>query len=310
MGVELMERARISRQPAHLLLASEFGSATLHEKGSGEYDPSFVITKLGAKVNRVVAAGLLERLEERETSNGSTLYQGQLRDPTGLHYFSVGDYNSEMMRELSHQWVERLNDGEPLLVMMTAKTRWYQTDEGAVYTSLRPEEACVVSREVYANWLLDACQSTMVRMNEHTASLEVEPTADAYNRAGLASSLLVARNHYGEVDLEPFKLNLMQALDIAEGRLEAATTPPPMMSLPSDQGEIDGDGGGEGSADLEAFLVQVVGHLDQGEGVDFDTVLKNAVARGHVREKAESVLDELLESGRLDEPRFGWFKVA
>lgn len=305
-----MQRAGISRQPAHLLLASEFGSATLHEKGPGEYDPSFIITKLGAKVNRVVAAGLLERLEQRETSNGATLYQGQLRDPTGLHYFSVGDYNSEMMRELSHQWVERLNDGEPLLVMMTAKTRWYQTDEGAVYTSLRPEEACVVSREVYANWLLDACQSTMVRMNEHTASLEVEPTADAYNRAGLASSLLVARNHYGEVDLEPFKLNLMQALDIAEGRLEAATTPPPMMSLPSDEGESGGEGGGEGSADLEAFLVQVVGHLDQGEGVDFDTVLKNAVARGHVREKAESVLDELLESGRLDEPRFGWFKVA
>jgi RPA family protein len=310
MGVELMERARIARQPAHLLLASEFGSATLHEKGSGEYDPSFIITKLGAKVNRVVAAGLLERLEQRETSNGATLYQGQLRDPTGLHYFSVGDYNSEMMRELSHQWVERLNDGEPLLVMMTAKTRWYQTDEGAVYTSLRPEEACVVSRDVYANWLLDACQSTMDRMNAHAAALEVEPTVDAYARAGVPSSLLVARNHYGDVDLEPFKLNLMQALDIAEGRIEAATTPPPMMSLPTDQGDdASGEGGGE-STGLESILVQVVGHLDQGEGVDFDTVLKNAVARGHVREKAESILDELLESGRLEEPRFGWFKVA
>ena len=45
-GVGLMERARIARQPAHLLLASEFGSATLNEKGSGEYDPSFVITSL------------------------------------------------------------------------------------------------------------------------------------------------------------------------------------------------------------------------------------------------------------------------
>lgn len=147
----MMERARIARQPAHLLLASEFGSATLNEKGSGEYDPSFVITKLGAKVNRIVAAGLLERLELRETSNGSSLYQGQLRDPTGLHYFSIGEYNSETMQELAHQWTERLNDGEPLLVMMTSKTRWYQTDEGAVYTSLRPEEACVVKREVYAN---------------------------------------------------------------------------------------------------------------------------------------------------------------
>jgi RPA family protein len=310
-----MERARIARQPAHLLLASEFGSATLHEKGSGEYDPSFIITKLGAKVNRVVAAGLLERLEQRETSNGATLFQGQLRDPTGLHYFSVGDYNSEMMRELSHQWVERLEDGEPLLVMMTAKTRWYQTDEGAVYTSLRPEEACVVSREVYANWLLDACESTMQRMNAYTASMEVEPTVDAFARAELPSSLLVARNHYGEVDLEPFKLNLMQALDIAEGRLEAATTPPPMMSLPAEPGtssEVGTDGTGESDVgdEMGGFLVQVIGHLDQGEGVDFDTVLKNAVARGYVRELAESVLDELLESGQLEEPRFGWFKLA
>ena len=303
-----MERARIARQPAHLLLASEFGSATLHEKGSGEYDPSFVITKLGAKVNRVVAAGLLERLELRETANGSTLYQGQLRDPTGLHYFSVGDYNSEMMRELSNQWVERLEDGEPLLVMMTAKTRWYQTDEGAVYTSLRPEEACIVSREVYANWLLDACESTMGRMNAYASSLEVEPTMDAYGRAGLSNSLLVSRNHYGDIDVEPFKLNLMQALDIAEGRIEAATTPPPMMSLPTaEEASAASEDGGQ---NLSEFLLQAVGHLDQGEGVDYETILKNAVARGHVRETAEACLDELLESGRLSEPRFGWFRIA
>ncbi|RJU92892.1 MAG: hypothetical protein DWC01_01045 [Candidatus Poseidoniales archaeon] len=305
MGVGLMESRRIQRQPAHLLLASEFGSSTLHEKGSGEYDPSFVITKLGAKVNRVVAAGLLERLELRETSNGSTLFQGQLRDPTGLHYFSVGDYNSEMMRELSHQWVERIDDGEPLLVMMTAKSRWYQTDEGAVYTSLRPEEACVVSREVYANWLLDACESTMERMNVFTSSLEVEPTMEAYARQKLDTSLLAARNHYGEIDLEPFKLNLMQALDIAEGRIEAATTAPPVMSLPTGE-----EGSGDSGAELTAFLNQVIQQLDQGEGVDFDTLLKNAAARGYLREQAESILEELLESGQFEEPRFGWFRLA
>ncbi|MEL0182296.1 MAG: hypothetical protein VW872_04435 [Candidatus Poseidoniales archaeon] len=304
-----MERARIARQPAHLLLASEFGSATLHEKGSGEYDPSFVITKLGAKVNRIVAAGLLERLELRETSNGSSLYQGQLRDPTGLHYFSVGEYNSEMMQELAHQWTERLDDGEPLLVMMTSKTRWYQTDEGAVYTSLRPEEACVVSREVYANWLLDACEATMTRMNQFTSSLEVEPTLDAYGRAELPTSLLAARNHYGEVDLEPFKLNLMQALDIAEGRIEAATTPPPMMSLP-DGGDGESEPSAGGDQDVQAFLLQAIGHLDQGEGVTFDTLLKNAVARGFVREVAEAKLDVMLDAGTLEEPRFGWFRLA
>jgi len=302
-----MERARISRQPAHLLLASEFGSATLHEKGSGEYDPSFVITKLGAKVNRVVAAGLLERLELRETTNGSTLYQGQLRDPTGLHYFSVGDYNSETLRELSHQWLERIDDGEPLLLMMTAKTRWYQTDEGAVYTSLRPEEACVVSREVYASWLLDACESTHERMMAYTASLEVEPTVDAYRRANLPVSLLSARQHYGDIDLEPFKLNLMQSLDIAEGRMEAATTPPPMMSLPDGNAAVANDGT---STPLSDYLLQAIGHLDQGEGVDFETVIKNAIAKGHVREAAEASIETLLESERIVEARFGWFSVA
>jgi len=210
-----------------------------------------------------------------------------------------------MMQELAHQWTERLDDGEPLLVMMTSKTRWYQTDEGAVYTSLRPEEACVVNREVYANWLLDACEATMVRMNHFTASLEVEPTLDAYARADLPNSLLAARNHYGEVDLEPFKLNLMQALDIAEGRIEAATTPPPVMSLPDEP-----EGSSEEGQDVQAFLLQAIGHLDQGEGVTFDTLLKNAVARGFVREVAEAKLEEMLDGGTLDEPRFGWFRLA
>ena len=302
-----MERARIQRQPAHLLLAAEFGSATMHEKGSGEYDPSFIITKLGAKVNRLVVAGLLERMELRDTSTGASMYQGQLRDPSGLHYFSNGDYNSEAIRELAQDWSSRLEDGEPLLVMMVAKTRWYQTDEGAVYTSLRPEEASVISREVYAGWLLDACEATMNRMNQCTSSMDVEPTLDAYRRAGLPESLLLSKNHYGEIDQEPFKLNLMQALDIAEGRMEAATTPPPVMTLPEGEADAQGDGGGDV---LRTFLLQAVRQLDQGDGVDFDTVLKNAASRGHARELAEQVLDEMVEAGQLEEPRFGWFRAV
>jgi len=137
----------------------------------------------------------------------------------------------------------------------------------------------------------------------------VEPTLDAYGRTGLPTSLLAARNHYGEVDLEPFKLNLMQALDIAEGRIEAATTPPPMMSLP-DADEETGEAPSSGDQDVQAFLLQAIGHLDQGEGVTFDTLLKNAVARGFVREVAEAKLDDMLDAGTLEEPRFGWFRLA
>jgi RPA family protein len=51
----MMQSSRsIKRQSAWHMLASEFGESTLNEKGSGEFDPSFVITKLGSKVNRVM----------------------------------------------------------------------------------------------------------------------------------------------------------------------------------------------------------------------------------------------------------------
>jgi hypothetical protein len=297
------------------MLASEFRDATLNEKGSGEFDPSFVITKLGAKVNRVIVAGLLERLEVRETANGSTLYQGQLRDPSGQHYFSVGDYASEAMRELTMALTEKIEAGEPELILMVAKARWYQTEEGAVYTSLRPEEACIIDGKTYANWITRACQGTIDRMNAFSASLELEPTQQAYASsdsipANLVDGLVTSRNHYGEIDLEQYKLNVMQALDIAEGKMANATTAVPTLNLSSaDEGGDEAEDSSEGS-DLEECALSIIRQLDQGDGVDFDAVLSNANARGFSRQDSEAMLDELSERGVIHEPRFGWFKIV
>ncbi len=302
---------RVRRQPAWHMLASEFSEATLNEKGSGEYDPSFVITKLGAKVNRVIVAGLLERLEVRETSNGSTLYQGQMRDPSGLHYFSVGDYASESMRELTLSLVEKTEVGEPVLLLMTAKSRWYQTDEGAVYTSLRPEEACEIDAKTYALWLTRASEGTLQRMKIHNDSLSAEPTQEGLKAAGvpehMIDGLLLSRNHYGEFDTETYTLNVMQALDIAEGRMDAASQP-----APAPQTTLEGSDSSDSSDedDVKETLVAIIAQLDQGDGVDFETVLTNADARGIDRQLAESKLDELSNEGTLHEPRFGWFRIV
>ena len=98
MGGGLMQarNSRVSqRQPAVRILAQEFGESTLSEKGPGEFDPAFVITKLGAKVNRLLVAGLLERMEPRDTTSG-TMWQGQLRDASGVHYFNIGHFDNEI----------------------------------------------------------------------------------------------------------------------------------------------------------------------------------------------------------------------
>ena len=302
---------QIQRQPDWIMLASEFGESTLNEKGSGEFDPTFVITKLGAKVNRVTVSGLVERLELRETSNGSQMYQGQLRDPSGLHYFSVGEYASESMREFIVQLLDKVESGEPILLSMTAKARWYQTDEGAVYTSLRPEEAAIVSRDRYASWLVRACAATLSRLDQHQKSLNCEPTKEAMLSEGISpemvDGLLAAQPHYGQIDTEGYRLNVMQALDIAEGKMAAATTAPPTLSLsePTSDDEASGD-----DEELQSVILECIQAMDNGEGVDFESLVRNLSARGFTREQSEAELDTMSDEGVLHEPRFGWFKIV
>lgn len=309
MGGAMMQSSRsIKRQSAWHMLASEFGESTLNEKGSGEFDPSFVITKLGSKVNRVIVAGLLERLEPRDTANGSVLYQGQIRDPSGVHYFSVGDYASDSMRELTLQLSPRVESGEPILLLMVAKTRLFQTEEGAIYTSLRPEEACEIDSNRYATWLTRTCQDTLQRMKTFTDSLDFEPTIESLTKENVAShmieGLVASRNHYGEIDLEHYNLNIMQALDIAEGKIEAASTPPQQQLVSSQED------GSDNSDELGEILLDIIKKLDQGEGVDFETLITNASARGFSRSVAEEKIESLSDEGSIHEPAFGWFRIV
>lgn len=297
------------------MLASEFGDSTLHQQGSGEFDPLFVISKLGAKVNRLVVAGLLERLEPRETANGATLWQGQLRDPSGLHYFSVGDYAPESMRELTVQLSSRIDDGETVMLIMTAKARYFQNEEGAVYTSLRPEEAAVITRSNYREWLVKAAEGMLNRIDAHEKSSSLEKNLQSLATAGIPENLregiLLANEHYGEIDLETYRLNIMQTLDIAEDRMPSVDVPrveSPQSSLEVTE-DLSDNSATEG-VDLKKVMLDLIARLDQGEGVDFDTLLSNAAARGHDRDAAESSLDDLSEEGTVHEPRFGWFKIT
>ena len=302
----------VRRQSALHMFASEYGESTLSEKGSGEFDPSFVITKLGSRVNRVIVAGLLERIEGRDVANGSVIYQGQLRDPSGINYFSVGDYVSDSVKEMTIQLSARLESGEPVLVLMVAKTRLYQTEEGAIYTSLRPEEMCVIDAQRYASWLAKTSQSLMQRMSIYVSSLDFDANSESLSKSDLTENqilgLISSRNHYGDIDLEHYRLNVMQALDIAEGKLDAATKPAPQRMLVEESSE--GDGETEGQSDLESAIIDIITKLDQGDGVEFETILVNAEARGFHRTIAEEKLEELSDDGTVHEPAFGWFRLV
>jgi hypothetical protein len=107
----------------------------------------------------------------------------------------------------------------------------------------------------------------------------------------------------------------MNSLDIAEDKVPSMSKP----AVPQSQKSLDveetessteEESSAEGEVDLKKVLLDLISRLDQGEGVDFDTLLSNAAARGHDRDASESSLDELTEEGSVHEPRFGWFKIT
>lgn len=318
MGGGVMEAPRnIKRQPAWHIFASEFGEATLNERGSGEYDPSFVITRLGAKINRVLVAGLLERVEPRESANGQVMHMGQLRDPSGLFYFSAGDFDPESAREAIVDLTRSLEEGETMHVMMVAKARWYQTDEGAVYTSLRPEEVVRIDPPRYAAWLARTAAATLERLDAHEKGM---PTAaegpEAMRQAGvpapLAEGLAHALAHYEGASVEHYRLHVLQALDIAEGKMASVRTEPAALPLTGDEAHGGATDAAEpaGDADAGATMTELIQTLDQGSGVDYETLVKNMGAKGFDAGVADTALDGLLDEGSVFEVSFGWYRMV
>lgn len=306
---------RNRRQPAIRLLAQEFGESTMSEKGPDEFDPGFVITKLGTRVNRLLVAGLLEGLEPNETSSG-TMWRGLLRDASGTHYFTVGHFDSEEMQAYIVELAALHDSGEPLLLMMVAKGRCYTTDEGAVYTNMRPEEIAVIDRSRYANWLVEVSEETMKRITDHDAAASLAPSRQAYAEAGIATSmiegLLAAREFYGDIDTEVYRLMVMRALDIAEGKREVSESTwnsKSVATLEIDEVESAGDSVG-GSQSLNETVVSIVEQLDDGKGVDLETILAACNSRGFDKESADTALDDLVDQGTLTEPKFAWFKLS
>ena len=161
--------------------------------------------------------------------------------------------------------------------------------------------------------MVRACAATLERLDQHQKSLNCEPTKEALVKEGIrpemVDGLLSAQTHYGQIDTEGYRLNVMQALDIAEGKMAAATTAPPTLNLPEPDGGDDAEASA-GGEDLQAVILECIQAMDNGEGVDFESLVRNLAARGFTREQSEAELDTMSDDGILHEPRFGWFKIV
>ena len=272
----MISNTRAKRQTAIRLFAQEFSESNLTEQGMGEYDPSFVITKLGIKVNRALFCGVIDRLEKREGDNGPS-FNGQLRDPTGVNRFNVASFQPELQPEMEELFA-RFESGDRFLMAIVGKSRWFEGDEGGIFTSFRVEEFTVIDQESYMNWLIDTSDATLRRLKFYELSLDMELNKDSMISSGMPIELvdgtILARQHYSNVDSETYRLGILKALSRASGRMVDET--------------------------LENDNI----------GVEYDKLVESCTLSGVSRETAEDCIEDLRDvQGQILEPRFGFFRI-
>ena len=305
---------RIARQSAVRLFAQEYRDASLTEEGSGEYDPSFVITKIGAKINRALVCGVIDRMERREGDSGPN-YSGHVRDPTGSYLFSVASFQPELHPDFE-ELLARFESGDRFLLALVGKARWFETEDGGMFTSLRAEEFTVIDRECYTNWLVETAEATLRRIDAHSASLEADLTPTALEAGGvprdLVDGLILARGHYGDFDPEGYRVGVLQALSMATGRTSLMEPPQPTATTleeTASQAPESSEPAAEPGDAIELIL-ETVRSRDTGEGVEYNDLVTALVHGGHSRESAEDAIDQARDQGEVMEPRFGFFQLV
>ncbi len=312
----MIEAQRNVRQSAIRMLAQEYSDASLTEMGIGEYDPSFVITKLGARVNRALVAGVIDRMERRDGDSGPS-YSGHIRDPTGNHVFNIAPFQDEMHAE-AEELLARFESGDRFLMALVGKSRWFETEDGGVFTSLRVEQIAVIDKERYSRWLVEAAEATLRRIKAYDASSGVDSSLDSLEEAGvpldLINGMAQAKSHYPEFDSENYKVGVLQALSIASGRssmAEASSTNAPVVNgTPEAREQPMAESPIEPVGDISSMIISAIKSADGGEGAEYDSIILSCVQSGFSREEAEDALEGMRDvDGTIIEPRFGFFQI-
>jgi len=206
-----MSSQPITRETAWRVFAAEYNNSSLKLVGEEERSPSYVVTPLGARVNRLYIVGVLTEVENRGTDE-EPFWRGRISDPTGVFYIAAGQYRPAAAKALRD-----LQDRTPCYIAASGKSRTYERDDGSLAVSVMPEAVTEVDADTRSHWVLDTAKHMRKRINAVTDAMAMDsPSAETLMDRGysqpLAEGVAAAVEHYGQVELEQYKAMLVDAL--------------------------------------------------------------------------------------------------
>jgi RPA family protein len=296
-----------ARETAWRLFSSELNTATYEMKSEDEKSPSYVVTRLGAMVNRVLVAGVLTEKENVGTAD-EPMWRGRIQDlATGNFFINVGRYQPEAAAAMA-------DIDAPAFVAVVGKVRTYTTDDERVFVSIRPECVVQITEEIRAQWILEAARSTWDRLNK----MKKAASAEDLSEKGLmdrgfsqrdARGIMTALDQYDVPNSTIYLKAIQSALRaILPDRNIDLGLPEDMSDVP-DEIDIEPGSSGKSNADTEDIILSLLEELDtDGKGAPRDELERRAEAEGISSMELEEISNVLMDKGLVYEPNLRYLK--
>ncbi|MBR4202279.1 MAG: glycerol dehydrogenase, partial [Candidatus Methanomethylophilaceae archaeon] len=120
-----------ARETAWRVFATELNSSTLEIKATEEKMPSYIVSPLGAKINRVLISGVLTE-KENVGSEEEPMWRGRVQDVSGSFFINIGKFQPEASAAIADLEA-------PCFIAAVGRVRAYTTDDGRTFITVRPE---------------------------------------------------------------------------------------------------------------------------------------------------------------------------
>ena len=203
-----MSQADLSREVARRVFATEFNDSTYTFKESDdERAPNYALLPTGDRANRVFIVGTLTETED--VGDDSEYWRGRVVDPTGTFFVYAGQYQPEAAAVL--------RDTEPpAYVAIVGKPRTYETDDGTVNVSVRPESIAVVDDATRDRWVVETAERTLDRIEAFEEWEAEQEAPESGSTAPTNEYAQMARERYDSPVIN-YRNDVIQALEGLEG---------------------------------------------------------------------------------------------
>ncbi|MFZ1023458.1 MAG: hypothetical protein WAN87_04925 [Thermoplasmata archaeon] len=300
------------RELAWRVLAQELTASVEEERGVGDRAASYVLSPLGARMNRVLVGGTLAPAESIGREESQPFFRARLRDPTGSLSVTAGGFQPRAVAVL-----KAVSENTPAMVV--GKVRLFRGRDGVGYTSVRAEAIQGLDDGPLRELFAEATRQTLDRL-ELVERLRGEPMLPESTLLEAGYPLVWVRgardavSRYPNVDRSAFRQGLESVVDAFSGATRRSTLSPPAPSpavtitrTPAVSPPVRPVLSAADRAE-EAALLDLLDELmdNSADGyAELKELLARLLRRGVPADRAEAIVNRLEETGVLEEPIVG-----